>query len=779
MNIPTRMIKRVTVLLSLFVLQAQAVEGTWITNGNGDWNDPDNWLEGVIPNGVGHVANLTAALTAARTISLQGDITLGVLNIANEEYLIGASTVTTPEIIMNNGNEPARLTIVNLNNRNQLTRFRHPIRVVNRLVADLTGSNDRNVEFYSGFVGGTDAHLDLTYELTGSNRIIDLRANQGFLGTVDLRRRGFAEPYRQIRFHDNNGIFAGGAASIRVHQGVTLEFRGALTDAMAERFAFVDAENSILIGSSGTLSALTDAAALMPIGGVIFLNHDTTTVIQRVPAGQAFPLNNTQVRLTGFNTSPGRVNEEFPGTLKVESGANRIWIENRNHADSVAGMHFDGFLRSGTATLTLRGSGRGGDPLGSTESNRVTVASGLPAEVNGILPPYIVHFSHANGYGINGLFVRVGEHGLTPFEAYDAVNDFSLGANAVVEVTEAQNLGGGSAEVYALRAREAITNGDLTIHSGGLILGNPHKDYSANFYFGAGGMSDAYIHLDGHNTSIHNNRFTGSIHCRDVVLFGAGDIDLRAENKISGKIDLQLGRLIIRHPLALGSETDVVMGFDTRFELASATVGEYAAGGLRSPGRATIRANGTANERLVIHPAATTEHLFRGRLTDEAGTLGVTVAGAGVQIFDGVSDYTGDTIIEDGATLLLGTNGVLGTSTVVVTNGATFGGTGRTAGALVLDDGARLNVSPGSPLRVEALHVGASSRVTIDISDCSAFLEGPVLIWSGDAPESSPRLDLVGAPVSVRGTYGAVYEEADRQIAVRLVFPHPLTIIIR
>ncbi|NLE41226.1 MAG: hypothetical protein GX615_05285 [Lentisphaerae bacterium] len=410
----------------------------------------------------------------------------------------------------------------------------------------------------------------------------------------------------------------------------------------------------------------------------------------------------------------------------------------------------------------------------------MTFASGLPAETNGILPPYLVYFDTQFGSTIvNGMFMKYGPNGMAIFDDFQATNSFDLGASAVVHVTSAVNLGGVPASCHALRGRAAVSNGDLTIQSGGLIVGGAFQYWTANLFFGENGTGNAYVHMDGHTDSAKANELRGAIHCQDFVKFGAQtDLRLTASNAIAGKVELQDGGLVAAHRYALGSDVDLEMGIGTRFDLKTGAA-TCEIGGLRSRGRATVRPNGTASETLVIHPAANTTNVFNGSLSNVNGILGVTVAGAGRQVFNGASDYTGDTVVESGATLLLGDDGVLGATEVSVAGGATFGGTGSTAGALVLDDGAKLKLTPGTPLRVASLDAVTDASVTIDVSENASFSEGPVLTWSGAGPAAAPDFELVGAPSASRGAYEAVFDAEARQVAVALVFPPATTIIVR
>ncbi len=64
-------------LLAAPILHAQNQDGTWITDGNGNWTDTSNWDDGDIANGSGFTAFFTAELTGDRVVSLNGNRTIG------------------------------------------------------------------------------------------------------------------------------------------------------------------------------------------------------------------------------------------------------------------------------------------------------------------------------------------------------------------------------------------------------------------------------------------------------------------------------------------------------------------------------------------------------------------------------------------------------------------------------------------------------------------------------------------------------------------------------
>lgn len=770
-----------TALLIMLSTPLQAVEGFWVNSSGGNWNDSPNWTNTVTaPNGVGDAAHITAPSPSTAYVDLQNDVTLGRLVVENDNYCFGRTiSASNPVFIFDRGTDPAELTVVNEStNVSKQVKFYYPLRVARQLDVNLVGIKSIPTYITGGFQGDSAAVLNILYELTGGTTLVELRNNQSFLGTVNLRRNGAYGELLGLKFYDANAYFGGGAGSVRVYDEVLVGIANAITDAQAATFSWLGSGHVLKVAGSGTLKDLADPGAIVPVGGYLYINNTTSTPLERWKTGADMPLENTYARFIGYDGGSGQANEEHPGTLNLVGGGNTLALQNRSKTGSIIGLDFADFARGENATLVLNGSGKGA-PVGSSETNRVTVASGLPSEVNGILPPYLICYDQTTT--VNGMFARNGANGLAVFDAYHATNDFSQGGGAVVVQSEVVDLGGAAASCYALRSRESVNNGDLTILSGGLILGSAFNDYTANLFFGANGAGNAYVHMDGHTDSAKNLALKGSILCANFIKFGAQSVlFISGSNTISGRVEIQSGGLILRNRHAIGPDVDVVMGYKTLLRLnRDANDGEYDVGGLDGPHSASVYPYSATVEHMTLHPASGTTNVFNGSLSDATGQLLVTVAGTGRQVFNGASDYTGDTVVESGATLLLGDDGVLGATEVSVAGGATFGGTGSTAGALVLDDGAKLKLTPGAPLRVASLDAVTDASVTIDVSENASFSEGPVLTWSGAGPAAAPDFELVGAPSASRGAYEAVFDAEARQVAVALVFPPATTIIVR
>jgi autotransporter-associated beta strand protein len=77
---------------SAWTLQSPAVEGFWDLDANGNWTGtPSNWVGGIIPNGVGDVANFRTNLTANRVLTLNAPVTLGGIRVGDS---LGGSVFT-------------------------------------------------------------------------------------------------------------------------------------------------------------------------------------------------------------------------------------------------------------------------------------------------------------------------------------------------------------------------------------------------------------------------------------------------------------------------------------------------------------------------------------------------------------------------------------------------------------------------------------------------------------------------------------------------------------
>ncbi|TDU80756.1 putative secreted protein with PEP-CTERM sorting signal [Prosthecobacter fusiformis] len=85
--------------LMLGEVKGQApVTGDWNVNANGNWTDTTRWVDGVVPNGVGYIADIVHNISSTRTITLDIAITLGTLRLgdtnADDAFILTGETLT-------------------------------------------------------------------------------------------------------------------------------------------------------------------------------------------------------------------------------------------------------------------------------------------------------------------------------------------------------------------------------------------------------------------------------------------------------------------------------------------------------------------------------------------------------------------------------------------------------------------------------------------------------------------------------------------------------------
>src|SRR5688572_18049471 len=69
--------------VSPLVPSAQADNGTWNSNTDGNWSDSTKWLNGIVADGAGFTANFVFNITATRTVTLDANRTIGNLTFTD------------------------------------------------------------------------------------------------------------------------------------------------------------------------------------------------------------------------------------------------------------------------------------------------------------------------------------------------------------------------------------------------------------------------------------------------------------------------------------------------------------------------------------------------------------------------------------------------------------------------------------------------------------------------------------------------------------------------
>ncbi|MFM7183125.1 MAG: hypothetical protein ACKO2G_16905, partial [Verrucomicrobiales bacterium] len=86
---------------ALTTTHAQAADGTWNVDANGNWSTTTNWLSEIVADGSGSAANFTNDITADRTVTLDSNRTLTSIVFGDSDtssagswILSGSSTLT-------------------------------------------------------------------------------------------------------------------------------------------------------------------------------------------------------------------------------------------------------------------------------------------------------------------------------------------------------------------------------------------------------------------------------------------------------------------------------------------------------------------------------------------------------------------------------------------------------------------------------------------------------------------------------------------------------------
>ena len=83
----------------------------WSNPGGGSWATAGNWQNGVVPNAAGAVASFDSVITTARTVTLDGNNTVGAITFNNgNAYTISQGTGGT--LTLDNGSDTAQVKII-------------------------------------------------------------------------------------------------------------------------------------------------------------------------------------------------------------------------------------------------------------------------------------------------------------------------------------------------------------------------------------------------------------------------------------------------------------------------------------------------------------------------------------------------------------------------------------------------------------------------------------------------------------------------------------------
>ncbi len=185
-------------------------------------------------------------------------------------------------------------------------------------------------------------------------------------------------------------------------------------------------------------------------------------------------------------------------------------------------------------------------------------------------------------------------------------------------------------------------------------------------------------------------------------------------NSIAGGLGLTTNALVVNGgKLDLDGTSQTVGNFSSTDALGTILNSDNSTTGTLTVGNGTISSqNGTYSGLIENHASGGT------------GTIALTHIGSGTTTLSGANTYTGGTTDSSGALLITNTTGsALGTGTLTVAQGATFGGSGSATGlaAIAIGSGgsgtAQVQVGAGGASLNTNLTLGTSGAATITFSN--------------------------------------------------------------
>ncbi len=671
----------------------------WASDTSGDWDLAGNWSNGV-PNAANHTAQLTASLSAPRTIALNGNKTVASLTLdggANGYVIANGSTASV--LSLNNGASQANLIVSSS---------------ANSISSGLSLDSTSNVVAVA-----SGASLDLSGVVAGAGAL-----TKSGVGTLNLS--GTANTY------------AGGTGV----SGGTLAFSG-LGSLGSGNLSLDGATLRYNPGNTADISSRT--VTFGTLGVTLDTNGNDVTFAAAVGNSGAGSLVKTGLgvlTLSGANT--------YTGATSVTGGAVSI-SDNSNLGPAATGatLTLNGGALVTTATFSLDNAGANARTLAlGASGGTVTTAPATTLSVTGSL-------SGSSTLTKNG----AGSLVLAGNNSASFTGPVALNAGAIAlggaQSNGQQGLGTGAVTfgngtALSLNGRGAADAGGtygtlsnaLVVPSGQTATLNLPKRVTLNSTLtGAGTLN---VDVDGGFDDFQGNwsAFTGQINA--TASSGAGQVRLsNFQNNVFNNSRLNLGAgvtlsQVFNPPTGSGTVTVQPIG-----ELSGAS-GSVIAGNPVG-GRFVNWSVGSLN----------TGSEFAGVIQDSAGAARLTKVGTGTLILSGNNTFTGGATVSAG-TLQVGNGGTSGTlGAGPVTNNAVLAfnradtlsvanvisGTG----SLVQNGGGTITLS-GSNTYSGGTAVNAG---TLAAGSTTAFGTGTITIFSGATLNLASQ--AIGNPITNNG----------------------------
>ena len=749
---------------------------SWIVDAGGGWTSGINWLAGTYPNGVGQIATFNCDLTAGRTVSLDGALTLGGMvfndtvlstgqgNISNSGYGIslGANNLTLDTGTA--GYNASDLVVIDVPATNLVGHNITNGGDVGKLVltdnAQINVANNVEFSFESVRISGS---RNLTKTGTGQFLLGGDNAASGYSGNIRLEA-GTLQPRNNANVLGTGTLTWTNNGSVSlVNYSTAPAFPNALvlekTSGVNNNFEFWNNSNTDItwagnISSNGVALAVNFGAGFsVPnhmIGytgnnsGLLFAvgKGFTSQNANYIGVGNANALgtgNSVLVTLNANGTNQGGVLATIPTTI-----ASPINVGHAGSSNVMAAV-LGGTLASGTATYS-------GVSTLNFNNMAYTRQAFLRSETGGTI---VFNSSSVIGNGSsNGSYAPLTKIGGGRVELNG--NNTYMGATSVRsgELVAGHNnaLGAAATTVSLGEATTVLTNVRVAT-KGGETMGT-YTSGAGN----PGTYTTAPTSIDGVTLALNDRVLikeygtkNGIYKVTDVanrIWVRDTDLDADAEIQRGLQVTVTAGtvninrvyfqaqastamvlnttpmdwHLDIANPAASLLNNGVTISRNINV-VANGSTGKSILGGANTTGTGTFSGAVTLYRNLTTTAASGGAVDFAGAIT---GGFAVTKEGMGKVVFSTAKGYTGATSVTAG---VLAVNNALASSGVTVSSGATLQGSGTITNGVTVAG----TLAPGNS--IGTLAVGAA-----------AFTTGGVLAVEADGTGSgsADRLSVGG-----------------------------------
>lgn len=334
--------------------------GIWAVNSNGNWSNPANWIGGVPPNDIYHLADFSKVnLTANRIVTVDGVYTVGGMNIGDSD----SSNASVLTYTFDQG---------------QLI-FSNPLGVMN-VNLSLGGSTaERRVLFITQLVSADSVTFTQSNSVSGGIGIISLQNTNTFTGDITIGQAA-------TLLINNGAALGSNNRSVTLQSGATLRLEGGITVAPKTLIhnggtlgylrnisgnntwtgnINVNAANSRIRSDSGLLT-ISGNISLTTNVGLIFETASSTAniTVSGLISGNSVALTMSNVFNDTSVLTLSNPNNSYVGRTTISRGILRI--------SSLKNINNDSSIGSGVNSILLGGIGNNNSTLEYTGSGDTT-----------------------------------------------------------------------------------------------------------------------------------------------------------------------------------------------------------------------------------------------------------------------------------------------------------------------------------------------------------------------------------------------------------------------